>query len=930
MLDFKSSFYEKLIRSLDTNAVLMRVEDDGRYFPVWCSQEFTKMMEGTEEECIKLESAGNMESIHRDDRSKVAYLFRHHKTKSDTNSIEIRKRTVKGNWIWVNVHYSFVEEDGLWYAFCNYFDITNIKKNEQQAQTLYESARAELETLSSERLVTLRLNISQNVVEEVHGRESYTFDVKGKKISEIVEERAKFFPLERDRKKFLKRFSPENLLNSFERGENSVSEILFSQRPDERKCFVEYKVTLNQNPQSGDIMAFATERDYNSEMVNHAVLRQVLVEQYDMITYLVDGNYGVVIGDAAIIKRGSIFPKELSGNYSAYIENQVKPVICGTEDDIKKNLDALSLESIERELSKKSPYEVNISCLIGAEVFYKRFVFYAVDKEAKFYVLLKSDTTKIQREQIMLNSQLKSALDTANQASIAKTAFLSSISHEIRTPMNAIIGLDSIALKEPNLSARTRSHLRKIGDSAKHLLNLINDILDMSRIESGRMILKNEEFSFGAMMEQINSMVSSQCAEKGLNYDCKILGKVDDYYIGDIMKLKQVLINILGNAIKFTPNGGNINFTVERIAQFSNKSTLRFVIKDTGIGMDEKYLPHIFDVFSQEDTTSANAYGGTGLGMPITKNIVEMMNGKISVKSQKNVGSEFTVNITLRNSEKISETKEEISINPGDLKVLIIDDDKIACEHAQLVLQEVGIFSDIAMSGAAALEMIKLKSARREAYDILLVDLKMPVQNGIEVARQIRKISGNESTIIILTAHHWDDVIEEAIEAGVDKFMAKPLFASSILSEFSHAIEQKRLALADEKPPADLTGKKILLAEDMFINAEIMKEILSMKEMQVDHGENGKITVELFEKSPLNYYDAVLMDIRMPVMDGLQATEKIRSLDREDAKKIPIIAITANAFDEDVQRSLQAGMNAHLSKPVDPDKLYQTLEEFIK
>ena len=256
------------------------------------------------------------------------------------------------------------------------------------------------------------------------------------------------------------------------------------------------------------------------------------------------------------------------------------------------------------------------------------------------------------------------------------------------------------------------------------------------------------------------------------------------------------------------------------------------------------------------------------------------------------------------------------------MKVLIIDDDKIACEHAQLVLQEVGISSDIAMDGDTALEMIKLKSARREGYNILLIDLKMPVQNGIEVTRRIREIIGNESAIIILTAHHWDDVIEEALEAGVDKFMAKPLFASSILSEFSHAIEQKRLALAD-KPPADLTGKKILLAEDMFINAEIMKEILSMKEMQVDHGENGKITLELFEKSPPNYYDAVLMDIRMPVMDGLQATEAIRALDREDAKTVPIIAITANAFDEDVQRSLQAGMNAHLSKPVDPEKLYR-------
>jgi len=367
---------------------------------------------------------------------------------------------------------------------------------------------------------------------------------------------------------------------------------------------------------------------------------------------------------------------------------------------------------------------------------------------------------------------------------------------------------------------------------------------------------------------------------------------------------------------------------VERVAQFANKSTLRFVIKDTGIGMDEHFIPHVFDVFSQENSSASSAYGGTGLGMPITKNIVEMMNGNISVKSEKGVGSEFTVNITLRDSEKVDAVQNETSINPGDLKVLIVDDDKIACEHAQLVLEEVGISSDIATNGKDALEMIKLKSARREAYNILLIDLKMPEQDGLEVTRQIRSIIGDESAIIILTAHHWDDVIEEGLAAGVDKFMAKPLFSSSILTEFSQAIEQKK-ALLEDVVPTDLTGRHILLAEDMFINAEIMKEILSMREMEVDHGENGKLTVELFEKSPVNYYDAVLMDIRMPVMDGLQATEAIRALNRPDAKTVPIIAITANAFDEDVQRSLQSGLNAHLSKPVNPDVLFDTLENLV-
>ena len=929
MLNFESGFYEELFKSLDTNAVLMRVEPDGNYSPIWCSEEFLKMIEGTESEFIQLERGGSMDSIHPDDRDEVAYLFKNHVTKSGTNSLNIRKRTLKGNWIWVNIHYSFANHGGTWYAYCNYFDITAIKENELRAQNFYESVRTELETVSGESLISLRLNLTKNVVEKCKGKDLYGVDLQGMSITENFSHRAETFPLERDRKKFTERFSVEKLFESYRRGDISFTEILFSQRPNGRKCFVEYNVTLSENPQNGDLIAFVLERDYNTEIVNNAILNKALVSQYDMITYLVDGYYGVVIGDASRIIKGSIFPKKRTGNYNDYIERQVKPVLTGTDEDIQKNLNALRLETVEAKLSEREPYEVDIACHIRNEIFYKRFIFYLVDKEAKFYILLKSDTTKIQREQIMRNNQLKDALDTANQASIAKTAFLSSMSHEIRTPMNAIIGLDSIALKEPNLPARTREHLRKIGDSARHLLGLINDILDVSRIESGKMVLKNEEFSFGDMIEQINTMVGGQCAEKGLNYDCKIIGRVDDFYIGDAMKLKQVLINILGNAVKFTPAPGDIIFTVERVAQFGTNTTLRFVIKDTGIGMDEEYLPRIFDVFSQEDATAANAYGGTGLGMPITKSIVEMMNGNISVKSKKHVGSEFTVNVTLRNSEKVYAAQTS-TLAPSDLHVLIIDDDPIACEHARLVLEEVGIAAEVAMSGSEALEMIKLRSARREAYNLMLIDLRMPNQNGIEVTREIRRLIGNESAIIILTAHHWDDVIEEATEAGVDKFMAKPLFASSVMSEFSQAIEQKRIALANEHQLADLEGRHILIAEDMFINAEILKEILIMRDMEVDHGENGEEVVALFKKSPPNYYDAVLMDIRMPKMDGLQATEAIRALDRPDAKTVPIIAMTANAFDEDVQRSLQAGMNAHLSKPVEPEHLYETLAELIK
>lgn len=404
------------------------------------------------------------------------------------------------------------------------------------------------------------------------------------------------------------------------------------------------------------------------------------------------------------------------------------------------------------------------------------------------------------RETMAKNQTLVEALAAAEQANRAKTAFLSNMSHEIRTPMNAIIGLDSLALQNESLPEETREYLEQINGSAHHLLGLINDILDMSRIESGRLSIRNEEFSFREILEQINTMVTSQCSEKGLHYECRVIGSVSDTYIGDDMKLKQVLINILSNAIKFTDAPGSVLLSVECTAVYKDHSALKFCVKDTGIGMDKEFLPKIFDAFSQEDSGRSSKYGSTGLGMAITKNIVELMNGRITVESEKGVGTEFTVAIALKNSPRQG-TAEQAEKNPA----------------------------------------------------------------------------------------HPDG----------------------------------------EKKRADLNGRRILLAEDVLINAEIIKQILMMRGSEIEHAENGKIALEMFEKSGFRYYDAILMDIRMPEMDGLEATAQIRKLKRPDAKTVPIIAMTANAFDEDVQRSLQVGMNAHLSKPVEPERLYQTLEELI-
>jgi len=530
--------------------------------------------------------------------------------------------------------------------------------------------------------------------------------------------------------------------------------------------------------------------------------------------------------------------------------------------------------------------------------------------------------------------QIEAEKVLAEESSRAKTSFLSNMSHEIRTPMNAIIGLDNIALRDPNLAPHTREQLEKIGASAKHLLGLINDILDMSRIESGRMSLKNEEFRFREFLDQINVIINGQCEDKGLTYECRIIGNLNDYYIGDDMKLKQVLINILGNAVKFTNVPGTVTFTVEQVAAFEGYCTMRFTISDTGIGMSKEYLPKVFEAFSIENSLSSNKYGSTGLGMAITKNIVDMMNGEITVESEKNVGTTFTVTVTLNASSRSIRNEQGASI-PDGLRMLVIDDDVVACEHALLVANAIGINADYVTDPREALKDIHLKMEKGQPYDFALTDYKMPEMDGIAFAKALRAFDEGMTNVIIMTGYNWDDMQKEALAAGVNGILSKPVFTDSLMREVHNILVQREHA--SDMPSSEtgenpedtsqgiLEGIHVLIAEDMEINAEILMDLLEMEGVTAERAENGQEAIDLFSSAPEGSFKAILMDVRMPVMDGLEATKVIRGLDRPDAKTIPIIAMTANAFDEDVQRSLQAGMTAHLSKPVEPDRLYETL-----
>ena len=918
----------KNIKQMGNNAVLLRRTKGSRMEPVFISDEFAAMMECSIDEAHELMSGmGYYKSTNPEDRPLVRSMMSHRVAYDGSSVLTIQKITAKKNRIWCNVHYAFIDDFGEEYLYCTYMDVTALKQHEERLRSVYSNMGASFYRVNDKTLVIFRANLTKDAYEEIRGTDAYDSDSLAFSYTDSLHQRVAHLPISVERSQFLNLFGRDALLKGYAEGTVNVSQTFYTVRKSGRACFVRISASLTRHPLTGDVIAFVTEQECNDEKVKDTLTGKILAERFDMVAYLSNGRYDVSIGEAAKVKAGGIFPTTNSGLYEDYLNGRVYPALVGSDAEKREVMRALSLQTVAERLKVAESYAVDICIQIDDEVYYKQFDFYAIDLEAEFYIVLKTDSTEIQKEHLTRNEELKMALDAANQANVAKTAFLSSMSHEIRTPMNAIIGLDSIALKDPDLPDSVRDHLEKIGASARHLLTLINDILDMSRIESGRLTIRNEEFSFVEMLEQINTMINSQCVDRGLDYRCNIKGHIDDFYIGDNVKLKQVIINILGNAVKFTPEGGSVDFSVERIAEFEGQSTLRFTMADTGVGMDASYLPKIFDAFSQEEVSKANKYGSTGLGMAITKNIVELMNGNISVDSQKGVGTTFTVDVTLRNSNRKEQRAGNVSTQ--GMKVLVVDDDPIACEHARIVLEEIGIAADTYVGGAAAIDAIQLKAARHEAYDLVLVDWQMPEMDGLEVTRRIREICGNDSAVIVLTAYNWDDIADDAVEAGIDDFMAKPLFASSVVSALQKVASNKGES-KEERGEVDLSGCNILLAEDIEINAEIMKELLDMIDITADWAENGQVAVDKFAQSEPGAYDAVLMDVQMPVMNGLEATRAIRALDRPDAKSIPIIAMTANAFDEDVQRSLQAGMSAHLTKPVDLDRLFETLGELLR
>ena len=522
-------------------------------------------------------------------------------------------------------------------------------------------------------------------------------------------------------------------------------------------------------------------------------------------------------------------------------------------------------------------------------------------------------------------ADLDSARQEAIKANAAKSEFLSNMSHDIRTPMNAIVGMTAIAITNIDNQQQVKNCLKKISLSSKHLLGLINDVLDMSKIESGKMTLNMDQVSLREVIDNIVNIVQPQVKAKKQQFDVFIHDiEVEDVYC-DSIRLNQVMLNLLSNAIKFTPEGGKVE-----VALYQENSPLgddyvrnHLQVKDTGIGMSPEFIKRIFDSFVREDSRRVQKTEGTGLGMAITKYIIDAMGGSIQVESEQDKGTTFYVTLDM---EKALVTEEEMILPSWNM--LVVDDDKQLCESTVASLKSIGVNAQWALDGETAIEMVGKRHSLHEDYQIILLDWKLPGIDGIQTAREIRRHMGEEVPILLISAYDWGEIRDEAEAAGVTDFIAKPLFKSTLyygLKKYAGISDGPENQNGKE---ADLTGRRILLAEDNELNWEIAEELLTELGLELEHAENGQICVEMFQSSPIGYYDGVLMDLRMPVMTGYQATEAIRAMDREDAG-LPIIAMTADAFSEDVQKCLDCGMDAHVSKPIDIDEIARLLEKFI-
>ena len=843
-------------------------------------------------------------------------------------SAEIWFRTIDNDGWWcerINYNNVFDKYGKLVFSHAVGTDITAKKIAEQkyQEEIAYKNA-----IISSKVLCSMRVDLTTGVVEDVDSyNPNFINKYRDNNYAKCLELMTQTLINTEQQSNIREQLAATALLKLFAKGETVKSYKMQRQIANGSYHWVEITVKLFQKPNSDHVIGFLYSNDIDNKVVFNQVLKQIANYNYDIICQidaLSNKYYLYAYNDTKfpIDKAEETYEETIA----TYLQHKMSP------KDAEEVIYRVKLATILKELENKKTYSLTCNMIDNeGKVHNKMIRFSYLDPQIKTLLYTQSDVTEIVESEKQHQAILNDALFAAQQASRAKTEFLSRMSHEIRTPMNAIIGMSALATENVNDPEQVEDCLSKVNISAKFLLSLINDILDLSRIESGKVSVKKERIAFEELLKGINTIAYAQAQAKGINYNVILTNKTEDYYIGDAMKLQQVLINILGNAIKFTPSGGRVQLIITQEEVTEETAVLKFVVKDTGEGISKEFLPHIFEAFSQQHIGTTSMYGGTGLGLAICKNLITLMNGDISVTSTEGSGSQFTVKVKLGVclACKIKE-RESSFIHFSLMSALVIDNDIISYKQTEKVLKGLGLKVTHLDSGYSAVLRVRALLEKGDKYNLIIIDGTQSTRDGIKTTQELRKLVPLD-TLIVMCCHDWTAIETEARIAGVNTFIKKPLNKediTAILEKYSHLKNLKRDV--PQVANYDFTGHRVLLVEDNRLNIEVAKRLLLSKNLNVVVAENGKLGYEVFKASPLNYYDAILMDIRMPVMDGLTSTIAIRALNRADSKTIPIIAMTANAFDEDIEKTKEAGMNAHLAKPIEPKIMFKTLAEYIK
>ena len=614
--------------------------------------------------------------------------------------------------------------------------------------------------------------------------------------------------------------------------------------------------------------------------------------------------------------------------YEPFMKNYIKNYV--VEGDRKRVAEETDIRLLREKVFANQIYAVNYRRVSeDRDSDYRQMVFsQAISEDGEEnWVLGFRDINELIETERRQKKMLEDALEAAQNANKAKTLFLNNMSHDIRTPMNAIIGFTNLAATHLDNKEQVRDYLSKISVSSNHLLSLINDILDMSRIESGKVKMEENEVHLPDILHDLKTIVQADIQAKQLSFFMDAVDVVNEDVLCDKLRLNQVLLNLLSNAMKFTKPGGIVSISViQKGGAPYGYANYEFRVRDTGIGMSEEFLAHAFEPFERERNSTNSGIQGTGLGLAITKNIVDMMNGAITVTSEVGKGTEFVVSVQM----KIKETSVQYEPIPElqGKRALVADDDYHTCVSVTKMLGALGMRSDWTISGKEAILRAQLAAEQNDAFSAVIVDWLMPDVTGVDIVRELRQLYGEEIPIIILTAYDWTSIEEEAKAAGVTEFLSKPLFMSKLKEVLTQPRDEG--VEIEEQEAVDFTGKKILLVEDNALNQEIAVEILAEAGFQVDTADDGEVAVEKMKQAIAGQYDLILMDVQMPRMDGYEATRQIRSLTDPDVANVPIIAMTANAFEEDKQCALAAGMNAFLAKPIDITQLFEMLATVLK